>query len=77
MRSTATAVVAATLAGLASACSTPGNYIVTFYGYPDNDPPGPAIAYDCGRGNRAGGRHLKIGKRSPTHTCWMLTTFPR
>ncbi|KAL0253416.1 hypothetical protein SLS55_010395 [Diplodia seriata] len=27
----------------------------TFYGYPDNDPPGPAIAYDCGRGYSAGG----------------------
>lgn len=56
MRSTA--VVAVTLAGFASACSTPGNYIVTFYGYPDNDPPGPATAYDCGRGSRAGGMYL-------------------
>ncbi|OAQ99358.1 hypothetical protein LLEC1_01061 [Akanthomyces lecanii] len=56
MKSTAAAVVAVTLAGFASACSTPGNYIVTFYGYPDNDPPGPAIAYDCGRGSRAGGK---------------------
>ncbi|PLB44929.1 hypothetical protein P170DRAFT_501894 [Aspergillus steynii IBT 23096] len=27
----------------------------TFYGYPDNDPPGPDILYDCGRGNIAGG----------------------
>jgi hypothetical protein len=23
--------------------------------YPDNDPPGPATAYDCGRGYKAGG----------------------
>ncbi|RAL04409.1 uncharacterized protein BO80DRAFT_441874 [Aspergillus ibericus CBS 121593] len=27
----------------------------TFYGYPDNDPPGPAISYDCGRGLTAAG----------------------
>lgn len=27
----------------------------TFYGYPDNSPPGAAIAYNCGRGNTAGG----------------------
>ncbi|KAH8433831.1 uncharacterized protein LDX57_011466 [Aspergillus melleus] len=27
----------------------------TFYGYPDNDPPGPDILYNCGRGNSAGG----------------------
>ncbi|GAB1206825.1 hypothetical protein APSETT445_005527 [Aspergillus pseudonomiae] len=27
----------------------------TFYGFPDNDPPGCAIAYDCGRGLTAGG----------------------
>ncbi|RAL15826.1 uncharacterized protein BO97DRAFT_431591 [Aspergillus homomorphus CBS 101889] len=27
----------------------------TFYGYPDNDPPGADIAYDCGRGYTAGG----------------------
>ncbi|KAE8148612.1 hypothetical protein BDV25DRAFT_157955 [Aspergillus avenaceus] len=29
--------------------------IRTFYGYPDNDPPGAGIAYDCGRGQIAGG----------------------
>ncbi|KAF7593015.1 hypothetical protein BBP40_012102 [Aspergillus hancockii] len=29
--------------------------IHTFYGFPDNDPPGAAIAYDCGRGQTAGG----------------------
>lgn len=58
MRFTATAVAAATLAGFASACSTPGNFIVTFYGYPDNDPPGPGTAYNCGgRNNRAGGAY--------------------
>ncbi|KAL8737723.1 MAG: hypothetical protein Q9181_001408 [Wetmoreana brouardii] len=38
------------------ACSTKSNVIHTFYGYPDNDPPGPATAYNCGgRNNIAGG----------------------
>ncbi|KAE8352703.1 hypothetical protein BDV28DRAFT_157661 [Aspergillus coremiiformis] len=27
----------------------------TFYGFPDNDPPGSGIAYNCGRGLTAGG----------------------
>ncbi|RAL15308.1 uncharacterized protein BO97DRAFT_207637 [Aspergillus homomorphus CBS 101889] len=27
----------------------------TFYGFPDNDPPGSTIAYDCGRGDKASG----------------------
>lgn len=50
------AAVAATLASTAAACSTPSNFIVTFYGYPDNDPPGPATAYNCGgRNYKAGG----------------------
>ncbi|KAF9882674.1 hypothetical protein FE257_005648 [Aspergillus nanangensis] len=31
------------------------NVTHTFYGYPDNDPPGPAIASDCGRGENAPG----------------------
>ncbi|RAL16785.1 uncharacterized protein BO97DRAFT_420179 [Aspergillus homomorphus CBS 101889] len=46
------------LAGLASAvaaCSTESDVTVTFYGFPDNDPPSADIAYDCGRGNSAGG----------------------
>lgn len=48
--------IAASLASTAAACSTPGNFEVTFYGYPDNDPPGPATAYNCGgRNNKAGG----------------------
>jgi hypothetical protein len=37
------------LAALANAeCTTPGNFEVTFYGYPDNSPPGAGVAYDCG-----------------------------
>jgi hypothetical protein len=31
------------------------NAVHTFYGFPDNDPPGAAISYDCGRGQTAGG----------------------
>lgn len=49
----------ATLLSLAAfttaTCSTVSSVTHTFYGYPDNDPPGPATAYDCGRGYIAGG----------------------
>ena len=55
-------VVGLSLAALASACSTPGNFIVTFYGYPDNSPPGPGTAYNCGGRNYvAGGNGTSIG----------------
>ncbi|KAL8747999.1 MAG: hypothetical protein Q9190_000211 [Brigantiaea leucoxantha] len=41
---------------LANACSTQSGVTITFYGYPDNTPPGPATAYNCGgRNNIAGG----------------------
>ncbi|KAI1310176.1 hypothetical protein F5Y03DRAFT_347164 [Xylaria venustula] len=45
------------LAGVATACSVTGNVKTTFYGVPDNDPPGSdAIAYSCSsRGAHAGG----------------------
>ena len=36
-------------------CMTITGVTHTFYGFPDNDPPGPAIAKDCGRGYIAGG----------------------
>lgn len=53
---TTTALVALSAAILgANACSVVGNVEMTFYGYPDNSPPGPGIAYDCGRGYVAGG----------------------
>ncbi|CAM6116139.1 unnamed protein product [Calypogeia fissa] len=39
----------------ASACSVVSNVEITFYGYPDNSPPGAGIAYNCGRGFTAGG----------------------
>jgi len=38
----------------ASACSSQ-QVKQTFYGWPDNDPAGSGIAYDCGRGFTAGG----------------------
>ncbi|KAL5414948.1 hypothetical protein PMIN03_002906 [Paraphaeosphaeria minitans] len=54
MRNSIIAVLA--FLGVANAaCSTVSKVTHTFYGYPDNDPPGPATAYDCGRGFKAGG----------------------
>jgi hypothetical protein len=53
----AVSIISAAMAGLSQACSTPGNYVVTFYGYPDNSPPGPATAHNCGGRNfKAGGK---------------------
>ncbi|CAK46754.1 uncharacterized protein BO96DRAFT_436151 [Aspergillus niger CBS 101883] len=43
------------LLGASVACSTESDVEITFYGYPDNDPPSADIAYDCGRGYTAGG----------------------
>lgn len=43
MKSVAAIITTAVLAGFSQACSTPGNYIVTFYGYPDNSPVGFAL----------------------------------
>lgn len=34
---------------------------LTFYGFPDNDPPSADIAWDCGRGYKAGGDYLLPG----------------
>ncbi|RAL13394.1 uncharacterized protein BO97DRAFT_450076 [Aspergillus homomorphus CBS 101889] len=42
-------------AAAAASCSTESGFEVTFYGYPDNSPPGADISYDCGRGYTAGG----------------------
>ena len=41
---------------LVASCTVQSNVQFTFYGYPDNSPPGAGIAYDCGRGYSAGGR---------------------
>ncbi|KAK5173040.1 uncharacterized protein LTR77_003162 [Saxophila tyrrhenica] len=54
--------IAALLASLLFSTIASGSKVVkgvhrTFYSFPDNDPPGPATAYDCGygRGYTAGG----------------------
>ena len=47
--------IAATAPLVVAQCSTQSDVTVTFYGYPDNSPPGPDIAYDCGRGYTASG----------------------
>lgn len=53
----AISIIGAAMAGLSQACSTPGNFVVTFYGYPDNSPPGPGTAHNCGGRNfKAGGK---------------------
>ena len=60
LTSAAAAVLIVGAATLASAqqCSVVGDVVVTFFGSPDNDPPGTAnTAYDCGVGRnfQAGG----------------------
>lgn len=47
--------IGAVLAGVGTACSTPGNFIITFYGFPDNSPPGSGTAYNCGGRNYIAG----------------------
>lgn len=41
-------------------CSSLSSVSLTFYGYPDNDPPSADIAWDCGRGYKAGGKLFTI-----------------
>lgn len=48
-------ITIASMLGTAHACSTKSSVKVTFFGYPDNDPPSGQIAYNCGRGFTAGG----------------------
>lgn len=51
-----TAIVLIGSATLAQACSPISSVKHTFYGFPDNSPPGPATAFNCGgRNNVAGG----------------------
>jgi len=40
---------------LVQACVKQGDVTITFYGYPDNDPAGPAVALDCGGRNYIAG----------------------
>lgn len=53
-------LAAAGLLSASVACSTESDVEITFYGYPDNDPPSADIAYDCGRGYTAGGMFLEF-----------------
>ncbi|PVH74780.1 hypothetical protein DL98DRAFT_551979 [Cadophora sp. DSE1049] len=53
--STLTALLALSSTAL-SACSRQGSVEITFYSFPDNDPPSAQTAYNCGgRNNVAGG----------------------
>lgn len=36
---------------VAATCSIQGFTTITFYGFPDNSPPGPATAHNCGGRN--------------------------
>jgi hypothetical protein len=47
--------VVALFSGMATACSTISQVTTTFYGYPDNSPPGPGTAYNCGGRNYIAG----------------------
>lgn len=51
---TITTLLAITGTALA-ACSREGSVELTFYGYPDNDPPGADTAYNCGGRNYVAG----------------------
>jgi len=45
----------------AASCEAKDNVRVTFYGWPDNSPPGPANAFDCGRGKPSDGEPIAGG----------------
>jgi hypothetical protein len=48
-------LAAATLLGTAQGCSITDGVATTFYGAPDNDPPGAGTAYNCGGRNFVAG----------------------
>lgn len=48
-------IVALQVVFASASCSTVSGATHTFYGWPDNDPPGNGTAYDCGRNYQAGG----------------------
>lgn len=52
------ALITLTAATAAATCTSVNPVLLTFYGYPDNDPPSADIAYDCGRGYKASGMSL-------------------
>ena len=61
----------------AAAAVTVSPTLLTFYGYPDNDPPSADIALDCGRGYTASGISIPGPGRTPviipTNSCELLT----
>lgn len=50
------------LPSTAAQCSTIEDVKLTFYGWPDNDPPGADNAFDCGRGTGSDGEPIAGGK---------------
>jgi hypothetical protein len=55
MLSAITTVLAAALLSSVQGCSITTGVTTTFYGAPDNDPPGAATAYNCGGRNYVAG----------------------
>jgi hypothetical protein len=55
MRAHITTILGATLALTTLACQETPDFQMTFYGYPDNSPPGPAVALNCGGRNGVAG----------------------
>ncbi|KAE9370822.1 hypothetical protein N431DRAFT_492846 [Stipitochalara longipes BDJ] len=56
MKSTIITTILAFTGTAIATCSREGSVEITFYGYPDNDPPSAQTAYNCGgRNNIAGG----------------------
>ncbi|KAJ5462107.1 uncharacterized protein N7458_003659 [Penicillium daleae] len=70
MKYSITVLLSVALASLSTACSTPGNFIITFYGYPDNSPPGPDTAHNCG------GRNYKAGGSGTYNNPVTIATAP-
>lgn len=48
---TSLVVLASLATTITATCSIQGFTTITFYGYPDNSPPGPATAHNCGGRN--------------------------
>lgn len=55
------ALLVASVLGAAQACSTVSGVTMTFYGFPDNDPPGAATAFNCGGRNFLAGGDGSFG----------------
>ena len=58
--------IAGALPTLAQQCSTVDNVFITFYGWPDNSPPGADNAFDCGRGKGPDGEPIAGGTQDLT-----------